>query len=172
VFPKSFLERPIEPAGGASPGDGLRPAEDLAAWSARAPRRDFAGALDQIVATLAGDACPSIAGVAESVGMTVRTLQRRLAAEGSRYEKVVDAWRFRTATTLLTSTDVNVLDVALECGYSDHAHFTRAFRRWSGCSPTEFRRRQGTPSERDTAANARVLWERRGLRPRSVAQPR
>jgi AraC-like DNA-binding protein len=161
VLPKAWLARPIRPADRASP-------DDVDAWSARAPRRDFVGAAEQVVATLASDACPSIADVANAVGMTVRTLQRRLAAEGASYEKVVDGWRYRTATKLLTSTDVNVLDVALEVGYSDHAHFTRAFRRWSGCSPTEFRRRHGAPSERDTAANARVLWERRGLRPGSL----
>jgi AraC-like DNA-binding protein len=163
VFPKSLMTQSIRAA------DDPSPADDLDGWSARGPRRDFAGALDQIVATLTWDACPSIADVADTVGITVRTLQRRLAAEGSSYEKLVDAWRFRTATRLLMSTDVNVLDVALECGYSDHAHFTRAFRRWSGCSPTEFRRRRGVPLERDTAANARILWERRGLRPGSVA---
>ena len=161
VLPKSALALPIRPASSS-------PTVDLEAWSARAPRRDFAGALDQLVATLAGDVCPFIADVADTIGMTVRTLQRRLAAEGSSYEKVIDARRFRTATTLLTSTDVNVLDVALECGYSDHAPFTRAFRRWSGCSPTEFRRRHGGPGERDTVANARLLWERRGLHPGSI----
>jgi len=161
VLPKALLARPIMPAGGASPAGASSPSDDVGAWSARAPRRDFVGAAEQIVETLAWDAFPSIIDVAEAIGMTVRTLQRRLAAEGASYEKVVDAWRFRTATKLLTSTEVNVVDVALEVGYSDHAHFTRAFRRWSGCSPTEFRRRHTTPSERDTPANARILWERR-----------
>jgi len=51
---------------------------------------------------------------------------------GSRYAIVIRGFfgraRFATAAALLEETDTKILDIALDLGYSDHAHFTRAFR--------------------------------------------
>jgi AraC-like DNA-binding protein len=48
---------------------------------------------------------------------------------------------FSEAQRMLGDPDRRVIDVALDLGYSDHAHFTRAFERWTGIPPREFRRR-------------------------------
>jgi AraC-like DNA-binding protein len=86
----------------------------------------------------------------------VRTLQRRLADAGASYERLRERSRFGTATRLLASTDATVLEIALDVGYSDHAHFTRAFRRWTGVPPREFRRKNGAYESRPAVVRNRV----------------
>jgi AraC-like DNA-binding protein len=78
---------------------------------------------------------------AEILGMTPRTLQRQLKNAGLTFQEVIDQLRYELALPLLKDKQHNLLDVALELRYSDAAHFTRAFRRWSGMSPREYRRR-------------------------------
>ena len=83
---------------------------------------------------------PSIEVAAEAAGLSVRTLQRRLALEGLNYSELVEQARFQIATQLLEDADVKVTDVAFDLGYSDVAHFSRAFHRWAGVSPRAYRR--------------------------------
>jgi AraC-like DNA-binding protein len=104
------------------------------------PEHGFAGSVRQAVERLPGPGYPSISLTADAIGMSVRSLQRRLADAGMSYERLVRQERFLEAVRLLEETDAKVIDIALDLGYSDHAHFTRAFRRWTGLSPREFRR--------------------------------
>jgi AraC-like DNA-binding protein len=109
-------------------------------WKSSAPAPDFVGAIRQAIETLScGEHYPNIRETADFVGMTVRTLQRHLAAAGVSHEVLVAQTRFATAATVLEQTNAKILDLALDLGYSDHANFTRAFRRWAGCSPQEYR---------------------------------
>jgi AraC-like DNA-binding protein len=99
------------------------------------------GAVQQIVTTLLPDGYPDIQLVAEAVRMSARTLQRRLHSEGLTFARVVAKARFSEAQRMLGDPARKVIDVALDLGYSDHAHFTRAFERWTDVPPREFRRR-------------------------------
>jgi AraC-like DNA-binding protein len=101
----------------------------------------------QVVEMLSWNGYPSIEQTARVLGTSVRTLQRHLAAAGCTHEAVVGRARFAAAASLLEETDTKILDIALDLGYSDHAHFTRAFRRWAGCSPQEYRRRHRGEAE-------------------------
>jgi AraC-like DNA-binding protein len=68
------------------------------------------------------------------------------SASGARSPAAVAQARFATAATVLEQTNAKILNLALDLGYFDHANFTRAFRRWAGCSPRQYRlrsRRQG-----------------------------
>jgi AraC-like DNA-binding protein len=113
-------------------------------WKSSAPASDFAPCIRQAIETLSsGDDYPSVRQTAEFVGMSVRTLQRRLAAAGVSHDTLIAQSRFATAAAVLERTQGKVLELALNLGYSDHANFTRAFRRWSGCSPQEYRSRYG-----------------------------
>jgi AraC-like DNA-binding protein len=111
--------------------------EERNSW---APPHDFAGSIRQAIETLScGEDYPTIRATAEFVGMSVRTLQRRLAQAGATHKTLVAQARFATAAAVLERTDAKILELALDLGYSDHANFTRAFRRWSGCAPREYR---------------------------------
>jgi AraC-like DNA-binding protein len=77
--------------------------------------------------------------LAEAVGLSVRSLQRRLSAAGTTYSRLVDEVRMRTALPLLEDPDILLTEIAYDLGYSHPAHFTRAFRRWAGVTPSEYR---------------------------------
>jgi AraC-like DNA-binding protein len=114
---------------------------EVAAWERGTPAVDAGGALRQVITTMLPNGYPDIHRVAEAVQMSVRTLQRRLHREGTAFAHVVAHARFDEARRLLGDPSRKVIDVALDLGYSDHAHFTRAFERWAGQPPQEFRRR-------------------------------
>ena len=77
---------------------------------------------------------------ADIAGTSVRTLQRRLGALGMSYSHLVQQVRFDAATEALADPSQRVMDIARAVGYVDQAHFTRAFKRIAGISPTEYRR--------------------------------
>ena len=114
-------------------------AAEIDGWNEAAPALDFVRSIGQIIETLSCDGFPCIETTASAIGTSVRTLQRRLAKAGFTHEQLLARSRCAIATALLEKTDSKILDIALDLGYSDHAHFTRAFRRWTGHSPQEFR---------------------------------
>lgn len=82
---------------------------------------------------------PTIQTVANRLSVQVRTLQRRLEAGGFSYRAVLGDCQRRIALRELSSNDRPVREIAFRLGYSDPAHFVRAFRRWTGYPPIEFR---------------------------------
>jgi len=77
--------------------------------------------------------------VARTLGVSSRTLQRRLRAHGYCFSSLLERARFSLARKLLDNPSRKVIDVAFELGYSAHPHFTSAFHRWTGVSPRVFR---------------------------------
>lgn len=81
-----------------------------------------------------------IDGTARTLGIGPRTLQRRLHTEGASYRDLVESVRCERAAALLSETSERVVDIAITLGYSSPGHFVRAFRRWTGETPSSFRR--------------------------------
>lgn len=77
--------------------------------------------------------------IARRMGMSARTLQRRLKFCGVDFEDLVDETRRSEALRLISEGEHTMTEVAYRTGYSDPAHFTRAFRRWAGAPPSRFR---------------------------------
>lgn len=82
----------------------------------------------------------NITTAAELAGTSVRTFQRRLKDHNSNFSDIVDKARVFQASSLLKENNLKLIDIALSLGYSDASNFTRAFRRWMGISPKEYRR--------------------------------
>ncbi len=82
---------------------------------------------------------PTRERVAKRLNISARTLQRRLNDWGVTFEELVDEYRRDRALRLLMRADHSVLEIAYSLGYSDPAHFTRAFKRWQGVSPRIYR---------------------------------
>ncbi len=96
----------------------------------------------RIVSRLLARRSPNIQLVSGALGMSARTLQRRLGEVGLTYVSVVAQARADMARQMLGDPAPKIGDVARAVGYSDAGHFTRAFLRWTGLTPREFRRLQ------------------------------
>lgn len=83
---------------------------------------------------------PALPRTASACGMSVRTLRRRLAAEGTSYRKVLEGVRRDLALRYLESTSLSLGEISSRLGYGDAAAFCHAFRRWTGHSPGTWRR--------------------------------
>ncbi len=82
---------------------------------------------------------PVLSAVAQHFGMSGRTLQRRLAALGYSYQTLVDESRRQLAERLLRETDFSLVEIAFMTGFSEQSAFARAFKRWAGQTPRNFR---------------------------------
>ncbi len=78
--------------------------------------------------------------MATQLGLHPRTLKRKIKSEGSAYQKIVDEVRFKLASTYLTRTEMTHESISERLGFSDASSFRRAFKRWAGISPNEFKR--------------------------------
>jgi len=81
----------------------------------------------------------SLESVATQLAMSPRSLQRKLRQEGSSYAEVLDEVRSTLAKSHLQRRDLSVCDVGYLLGFAEHSAFCRAFKRWTGCSPRQFR---------------------------------
>lgn len=75
---------------------------------------------------------PSMENIAQEMGVTERTLRRRLADEGARYADIADDVRQRLSLRYLETTRMSADDIAAKVGFSDTANFRRAVKRWTG----------------------------------------
>jgi AraC-like DNA-binding protein len=80
-----------------------------------------------------------LSSLAKRLGMSERTLQRRLGDEDLSYRDLVDDVRKKLALELMRAAEHTLQDIAFRLGYSHLASFNRAFKRWTGRSPGEYR---------------------------------
>ncbi len=95
---------------------------------------------------------PKLARVAATLFVSERTLKRRLQEEAASFQNLVDQVRLERAKELLTTTSMNLSQIAEALGYADAANFTRAFKRWIGDSPSRYRSRARQPATRSSTA--------------------
>ncbi|MGW9331156.1 helix-turn-helix domain-containing protein [Bosea sp. NPDC055594] len=100
---------------------------------------EFVGLLKMMLPSYLDEGAPVLPQVAEMAGLSPRSLQRRLSQAGVSYTDLVASARFENASKRLRDTDARIVEIALSSGYTDHAHFTRAFRRMTGVTPKRFR---------------------------------
>jgi len=82
---------------------------------------------------------PMLSDVANHFGMSGRTLQRRLAELGYSYQTLIDESRRQLAERLLRETNFSLVEIAFMTGFSEQSAFTRAFKRWAGQTPRNYR---------------------------------
>ncbi len=77
---------------------------------------------------------------AASQNMSLRTFQRRLEDEGTRFRALLDQTRTERAESLLGDSACSLSEVGYHCGFSEQASFSRAFKRWTGKTPSDYRK--------------------------------
>lgn len=97
-------------------------------------------ALRGLVSNRLAKGCPSIDEVAAALGISVRTLQRRLNEDGITYRQLVGEVRLDSACRLLDDPQFRAIEVANALGYTDPSNFSRAFARMAGLSPAAYQR--------------------------------
>jgi AraC-like DNA-binding protein len=135
-IPRSALSAPIN-VGTEQLDTVLQP--EYETFQQSAPATEFLPSLRQLVRSLLPTGETDIQIIARAADTSVRTLQRNLTEAGITYSQVITQVRYERAQYLLQQTDRQLLDIALELGYTDQANFTRAFKRWTGRSPQAFR---------------------------------
>lgn len=83
----------------------------------------------------------SMTAIAASIQLSPKTLERHLAGENTSFEQIKDEVRYVVARDLLELTDMPIGEVALAVSFATHSAFDRAFVRWSGVTPSEWRSR-------------------------------
>lgn len=87
------------------------------------------------------DGGPDVAGVASQLGMSLRTLARRLETEGTTFRELVDDVRQQLALEHVSRHAASFSEITEQLGFSHVAAFHRAFRRWTGQTPLQYRKR-------------------------------
>lgn len=145
VLPMALASRPLAVSGIV---DGRQPGDAVERLLATAPAQDFAGSLEQLLRLQLKHQPPNLIRSAEMAGLSPRTLQRRLREEQCKFSRLCEKVRFEWTVELLREPNIRLTDIAHELGYSDSANFNRAFRRWTGISPSEFRRQALEPNQK------------------------
>jgi len=114
-------------------------ANELVASLPRA--QSVAGEIRRVLASRIAGGDIRIQTAARQLAMSVRTLQRRLAAEKLSYQDVLEEIRQQAAERYLADATLSAAEVGFLLGYSEPAAFHRAFKRWRGMTPVEFRRK-------------------------------
>jgi AraC-like DNA-binding protein len=123
VIDREVMDQPLTDAVGSN--NSVEPAETAAAIGA-------------LVKQLLPYGHITIDKVAARQRLSVRTLQRRLRDWGFSFEEIVDDVRRTEAISHMFAREHSSMEIAFLLGYSDQAHFTRAFKRWTGLSPREY----------------------------------
>lgn len=82
---------------------------------------------------------PSISHIGGHMGMSTRTLTRRLTAQGISFRDLVKTTQEKISKDLLKNTSNSIGEIAFQTGFSEQSAFSRAFKRWTGKSPLEYR---------------------------------
>jgi AraC-like DNA-binding protein len=137
ALPRALLELPIRTAD--PPLLALLDEQAQAALQLRASPSRFLGQVRQSVRDRLRDGVPALGDAARALGMSPRTLQRRLSDEGTSFAALVDGVREELARRYVKDATMPLGEIAFMLGYSELSAFLRAFKRWTGKTPSETR---------------------------------
>ena len=113
--------------------------ELLSSLSWESKPRCFRGEVEATIEPMLSNGGVNVDRVGRELGMSRQTLDRRLKSEGVTFEELLEAKRRQLAIRYLGLNRLSVKAVAYKLGFSDPAAFSRAFKRWTGSSPSRFR---------------------------------
>ena len=130
-----------KPLAQADPGLRVRMEERAAKLAAERSAPDtLVTRVRDTVARTVRDVPPTLESAAAALELSPRALSRRLAERGTTFSKIVDDTRRELALGYIADASLTLVDVAYLCGFSEQSAFNRAFKRWTGVPPGEYRR--------------------------------
>ena len=85
------------------------------------------------------ESTPRKDNIAEQLGMTARTLQRKLQKEETSYQEILDELRKESALNLLKQDDLSLPEIAQKLGFTEPRSFHRSFKAWTGLTPGQYK---------------------------------
>lgn len=138
-LPQALLEQPLAQAN--LPLQKLL-REHAEALLARLPSASLSAQVVSLLSAQLSQGEPDRRQLAQTLHLSERTLQRRLADEGSSYQQLLNDTRRQLAERYLRDGQLAATEIALLLGYSEPSVFFRAFRQWTGLTPGEYRSQQ------------------------------
>jgi AraC-like DNA-binding protein len=142
VFDAASIEAPLD---GANPDLAQRTDAIALQYLARIERDNIQARVREVLMQRLQSSEPSQEEVAEHLCMSARTLQRKLGDSGTTYSQILDETRHALALVYLSAPQHSVSDITYLLGFSSGSSFTRAFRRWTGQSPSGWRAGTAAP---------------------------
>lgn len=112
---------------------------DQSLASTQAQDKGFEEEVIEEIAKLLSGGVPQLSEVSQNLGLSIRTLQRRLNDRGKTFQVLVDEARQKLALNLVATSVYSLAEVAFLTGFSEQSAFSRAFKRWSGETPRSYR---------------------------------
>jgi AraC-like DNA-binding protein len=135
-FPREPFERRLD---GANPELARHNDEIALRHLARVEKQNLRARVQSVLVAQLPLGEPSAEKVADALHLSLRSLQRRLAEEESSYEALLDEARRELACSYLKDRKLSVSEITFLLGFSHPGSFTRAFKRWTGVAPSQFR---------------------------------
>ena len=140
VMEREFVDKPIPSADHRLYGILKRYLEE---GLSHLPAEDsFVAAARKVIAEAMREGSPTLTGAAKKLAVSPRTLQRRLENYGFDFKRLLDDTRRQFASGYLKDSSTSLTEIAFLLGYSEVSAFNRAFKRWTGSTPMEYRRRE------------------------------
>jgi AraC-like DNA-binding protein len=140
AFPAGLLDATIKVSSQKVPSLATRTIETPPLDSIK-DKNELASALREIIALYVTEDDLSIEVIADIVGLSTRSLQRLMKKHDLSYHDLLNEARQHYALEKLNIPSIKIADIAYQLGYKDAAHFTRAFKRWTGKSPSQYRQK-------------------------------
>jgi AraC-like DNA-binding protein len=140
-FPREYIDRELE-SYDPQARDALRVLQS-GLLSKLSSQKDVVNEVKMALRRRAGE-FPRLEDIADKLAMSPRTLRRKLGAANLRYQDLLDGERRLVAEDYLANSDLTVQQIAEKCDFNDAQNFSKAFKRWSGVSPTEYRKSSRT----------------------------
>jgi AraC-like DNA-binding protein len=139
VFPTSMLDRPLP---GAMPGLHEQAHSAIAQQLPASAQDSLVHAIEHALMASPALLGQGIERMAERFNLHPRTLQRRLRDEGQVFADIQSRCRLQLAVNALKAEATDIETLSERLGFADRHSFTRAFKRWTGLTPSEFRQRE------------------------------
>ena len=143
AFPAGLLDATINAPSQKGPSTAPRKVE-IQPLNNIEDKNELVSALREIIALYVTENDISIEVIGDIAGLSTRSLQRLMKKHGISYAELLNEARRQYAETKLSDFALKISDIAYQLGYNDTAHFTRAFKRWTGITPTEYRKSTAT----------------------------